>query len=84
MTAPLYEVAIATARGGWEIGIEAVRYWFVTPEAEPPPSFAAGLEPEGVEFIGSTFAEVRGGRVLLDPQGESFEADLVVCRTLIA
>jgi hypothetical protein len=79
MTMPLYEVAIATARRGWQIGLEDVRYWFVTPEHEPV-SVAAGerLEPEGVVFIGSTYCDVRGRVVLLDPQGESIEADLVV------
>jgi hypothetical protein len=79
MTLPLYELAIATARRGWRIGIEDARYWFVTPEAQPV-SVAASerLEPEGITFIGSTYADVRGGRVLLDPQGEIIEADLVV------
>jgi hypothetical protein len=79
MTVPLYDVAIATARRGWRIGIEGVRYWFVTPEQQPV-SVAASerLEPEGIAFIGSTYPDVRRGRVLLDPQGESIEVDLVV------
>jgi hypothetical protein len=79
MTAPLYDVAIATARRGWKIGLEDVRYWFVTPEAQPV-SVAASqrLEPEGIVFIGSTYPDVRPGVVLLDPQGESIEVDLVV------
>lgn len=79
MTQPLYDLAIATARRGWQIGIEDVRYWFVTPEAQPV-SVAASerLEPEGITFIGSTYADVRGGRVLLEPQGEVIEADKVV------
>jgi hypothetical protein len=78
-TMPLYDVAIATARLGWRIGLEDVRYWFVTPEPEPV-SVGAGqrLEPEGIAFIGSTYPDVRHGLVLLDPQGESIEADLVV------
>jgi hypothetical protein len=78
-TLPLYDLAIATARRGWRIGIEDARYWFVTPEPEPV-SVAASerLEPEGIAFIGSTYPEVRRGRVLLDPQGESIEVDLVV------
>jgi hypothetical protein len=78
-TLPLYELAIATARRGWKIGIDDVRYWFVTPESEPV-NLAAGqrLESEGITFIGSTYADVRGGLVLLDPQGESLEADRVV------
>jgi hypothetical protein len=78
-TLPLYEVAIATARRGWKLGIENVRYWFVTPEPQPVTA-AVGqrLEPEGITFIGSTYPEVDHGRVLLDPQGESIEVDLVV------
>ncbi|HET8754644.1 MAG TPA: hypothetical protein VFM58_01455 [Solirubrobacteraceae bacterium] len=78
-TAPLYDVAIATARRGWMIGLDDVRYWFVTPEPEPVSRAAAArLEPEGIVFVGSTYPEVRHGRVLLDPQGESIEVDLVV------
>ena len=73
-TWPLYGVALATARRGWRLGIEDVRYWFVTPEPEP----AEDLESEGIVFIGSTYPDVREGRVLLDPQGESIEVDLVV------
>jgi hypothetical protein len=86
MTLPLYDVAIATARRGWKIGIEGVRYWFVTPEPEPLASLGTAvrdaasqrLEPEGIAFIGSTYPDVRHGLVLLDPQGESIEVDLVV------
>jgi hypothetical protein len=85
-TLPLYEVAIATARRGWKIGIDDVRYWFVTPEREPLASLGTAaraaaserLEPEGITFIGSTYPDVRDGVVLLDPQRESIEADLVV------
>jgi hypothetical protein len=86
MTLPLYEVAIATARRGWRIGIEHVRYWFVTPEPAPLAGFGTAasvaaserLEPEGITFIGSTYPDVRCGLVLLDPQGESIEVDMVV------
>jgi hypothetical protein len=86
MTMPLYEVAIATARRGWRLGLEDVRYCFVTPEPEPLVSFGSAacawasrrLEPEGITFIGSTYADVRRGVVLLDPQGESIEVDRVV------
>jgi hypothetical protein len=85
-TMPLYDVAIATARRGWRIGIDGVRYWFVTPEPVPLASFGTAasvaaserLEPEGIAFVGSTYADVRHGLVLLDPQGESIEVDLVV------
>ena len=79
VTLPLYELAIATARRGWMIGIEDARYWFVTPESEPV-SVAASerLEPEGIAFIGSTYPDVRHGVVLLDPEGGSIEVDVVV------
>ena len=73
-TSPLYEEAITTARRGWQLGIPAATYWFVTPEPEPP----AGLEPEGITFIGSTYADVRGSVVLLDPQDERIEPDRIV------
>jgi hypothetical protein len=83
---PLYDVAVATARRGWTMGIEDVRYWLITPEPAPLARFgpavsaAAGqrLEPEGITFIGSTYADVRPGVVLLDPQGETIEPDVVV------
>jgi hypothetical protein len=73
-TLPLYEEAITTARRGWELGIPEATYWFVTPESEPP----ADLESEGITFIGSTYADVRGGVVLLDPQDERLEPDRIV------
>ena len=73
-TSPLYEEAIATARRGWQLGIPAATYWFVTPEPEPP----AGLVSEGITFIGSTYADVRHGVVLLDPQDERIEPDLII------
>jgi hypothetical protein len=71
---PLYEEAITTARRGWQLGIPDARYWFVTPEPEP----AESLEPEGITFIGSTYAEVRDGVVLLDPQDERIQPDRIV------
>jgi hypothetical protein len=85
-TPPLYDLAIATARRGWKLGIQDARYWFVTPEPEPLATLGAAagraasarLEPEGITFIGSTYPDVRDGVVLLDPQGESIEVDVVV------
>jgi hypothetical protein len=85
-TLPLYDLAITTARRGWQLGIPAATYWFVTPEPEPLASLGAEmgdvaherLEPEGITFIGSTYAEVRHGVVLLDPQAERIEPDLIV------
>jgi hypothetical protein len=78
-TMPLYDIAIATARRGWKLGIDDVHYWFVTPERQPPSAWAAErLEPEGITFVGSTYPDVWHGRVLLDPQGERIEVDAVV------
>jgi hypothetical protein len=77
-TLPLYDLAITTARHGWNLGIPAAKYWFVTPEPEPPASLGPRLEPEGITFIGSTYAEVLHGVVLLDPQAEHIEPDRVV------
>jgi hypothetical protein len=73
-TQPLSDLAITTARRGWQLGIPAATYWFVTPEAEPP----AGLESEGITFIGSTYADARGGVVRLDPRDERIEPDRIV------
>ena len=85
-TLPLYDVAISTARRGWKLGIAAATCWFVTPEPErlagfgPATSIVAceRLEPEGIRFIGSTYADVRQGVDLLDPQAERIEADRIV------
>ena len=85
-TLPLYDLAITTARRGWQLGIPAATYWFVTPEPEPLASLGAemgevaheSLEPEGITFIGSTYADVRDGVVLLDPQAERIEPDRIV------
>jgi len=69
---PLYELAVMTARDAWSAGIEDVELVFVTPEARPLEAFGAEassmlealLGQEGIEFIGSTFAEVGNGFVL--------------------
>jgi hypothetical protein len=77
-TWPLYDLAITTARRGWRLGIPAATYWFVTPEPEPLAGFDERLEPEGITFIGSTYADVRDGVVLLDPRAESIAPDRIV------
>jgi hypothetical protein len=85
-TLPLYDVAVETARRGWKLGLDDIRYWFVTPEPEPlarlgtAVSVVAGqrLEPEGITFVGSTYPDVRAGLVLLDPRCESIEVDAIV------
>jgi sulfide:quinone oxidoreductase len=86
-TLPMYELAISTARHGWSIGLEDPRYWFITPEPEPLAIFGPAasravhdlLEPEGITFIGSTYAEVEQGVVLLDARRERIKVDRIVC-----
>jgi hypothetical protein len=85
-TLPLYDLAITTARRGWQLGILAATYWLVTPEPEPLARLGAvmgdvaheRLEPEGITFIGSTYADVRHGVVMLDPQAGRIEPDRIV------
>jgi hypothetical protein len=56
------------------------------PEPEPlaglGPAMSIGacerLEPEGIAFIGSTYADVRQGVVQLDPQADLIHADRIV------
>jgi hypothetical protein len=74
-TLPLYQLALTTARRGWRLGIPDATYWFVTPESEAQ----VCLESEGIAFIGSTYAEVQHGLVLLDPRDERIEPDRIVC-----
>lgn len=69
---PLYELAVMTARDVWSAGIDGVEFVFVTPEARPLEAFgpeastmvAELLAGEGIEFVGSTFADVGHGFVL--------------------
>ena len=90
-TLPLYELAIMTARHGWSIGVEDVRYWLITHEPEPLAMFGQAtsravhqmLDPEGITFIGSARVDVRPGAVLLDARAERIEVDRIVCLPLL-
>jgi sulfide:quinone oxidoreductase len=69
---PLYELAAMTARDVWSAGIDGVELFFVTPEDRPLEAFGPEasamvgemLGEEGIEFIGSTFADIGHGFVL--------------------
>jgi sulfide:quinone oxidoreductase len=63
---PLYELAVMTARDVWAAGIDSAEFVFITPEAGPLEAFgpeasamvAELLAEEGVEFVGSTVADL--------------------------
>jgi hypothetical protein len=75
---PLYDAAIATARRGWRLGVPRARYWLITPEACPPATAYPELGPEGIEFVGSTYADLMDDVLVLDPRDESIRPDRVV------
>jgi sulfide:quinone oxidoreductase len=83
---PLYELAIMAARQAWSMGMDQVRFALVTPEERPlamfgrAPSQAVAelLDGCGVEFIGSTYANVSRGCVELDPSGRRLDRVRVV------
>jgi sulfide:quinone oxidoreductase len=85
-TLPLYEIALMTARQAWSMGVGRVRFTLVTPEDQPLALFgptasaAIGelLEAQGIEFVGSTYASVEHGHVLLDPGGRQLDGARVV------
>ena len=90
-TLPLYELAIMMARDGWAMGIDDAHYWLITPEPEPLAIFGAAtsaavhdmLEPEGITFAGSTFADVQKGIVACDPRTERIRVDRVISLPLL-
>jgi len=83
---PAYELALMTAREVWSLGIEGVEFSLISPESEPLAIFgraaseAVGdlLNQEGIRFIGSTYADVRHGEVILDPGGERLPVERVI------
>jgi sulfide:quinone oxidoreductase len=85
-TLPLYELAVMTARDVWGMGIDKLEILFVTPEERPLAIFgvhasrdvAGVLEDAGVQFIGSTHAEVGQGEILLRPGDRRVAVDRVI------
>jgi sulfide:quinone oxidoreductase len=83
---PLYELAIMTARHAWSMGMDRVRFALVTPEERPlgvfgrAPSEAVAelLDGCGIEFIGSTYADVGRCSLQLDPGGRELTRARVV------
>ena len=83
---PLYELAIMTARHAWSMGMDRVRFALVTPEERPlgvfgrAPSQAVAelIDGCGIEFIGSTYADVGHCSVQLDPGGRGLTRARVI------
>jgi sulfide:quinone oxidoreductase len=75
-TLPLYELALMTAQKIADDGLDA-ELVLITPEPRPLAVFGTGpsavvarlLDAAGVEFIGSTYADVEPDAVRLDPGG---------------
>jgi sulfide:quinone oxidoreductase len=88
---PLYELAIMTARQAWSMGMDRVRFTLVTPEERPlgvfgrAPSEAIAelLDGCGIEFLGSTYADVGRGCVELEPAGRQLRGARVVSTPLL-
>jgi sulfide:quinone oxidoreductase len=88
---PLYELAVMAARQAWSMGMDQVRFALITPEERPlavfgrAPSQAVAelLDGCGVEFIGSTYANVSRGCVELDPSGRRLDHVRVVSSAVL-
>jgi sulfide:quinone oxidoreductase len=89
-TLPLYELALMTARLVSDRGLDA-ELILITPEPRPLAVFGAGpsalvgrlLAASGVDFIGTTLADVERGGVRLVPGGRTVPVDRVVALPLV-
>jgi sulfide:quinone oxidoreductase len=89
---PLYELALMTAAEVRGMGLDDVHVSLVSTEPAPLRLFGAAasdtvaeiLTAAGIEFIGSSSAEIDGQRVVLSPSGRSLEAGRVVTLPLLS
>jgi sulfide:quinone oxidoreductase len=85
-TLPLYELALMTAREVWTMGADRLEILFVTPEDRPLAIFggpasdtvAELLQGAAIEFVGSAYATVKSGHLIVDPGGRRIDVDRVV------
>jgi sulfide:quinone oxidoreductase len=83
---PLYELALMTAGQAWSMGIDRVRFVFVTPEERPLAIFGAAasdavaalLASAAIEFVGSAYTQVEHGHLVVDPGGRRIDVNRVV------
>ena len=83
---PLYELTLMTAQELSQRGIQDVALSLVTPEQRPLAIFGPQvsgavsglLDAASVEFIGSSYADVRRGVIRLEPGGRRLEIDAAV------
>jgi sulfide:quinone oxidoreductase len=88
---PLYELALMTAHELARGNIEGVELRLISPEEGPLALFgdvgshsvARLLTAAGIEFIGGTDTEVRGGRLTSGTTGESVAADDIITMPLL-
>jgi sulfide:quinone oxidoreductase len=90
---PLYELALMTAAGAREAGVDDLALTLVTPEDMPLAAFrgagsdavAALLEQAGIAVLPSTYVrDYDGGRLLLAPGGQELPVDRVVALPALA
>jgi sulfide:quinone oxidoreductase len=87
---PLYELALLTAHRAYDMNV-AVDICVVTPERAPLALFGAGISDElsrllrnaGIDFHGSSFAELARGELTLQPSGRRLRPGRVVALPLL-
>jgi sulfide:quinone oxidoreductase len=83
---PLYELALMTARQTWGMGADWLKLVFVTPESRPLAIFGGAasdtvaelLDAAAIEFLGSGYATVERGHLIVDPGGRKIDVDRVI------
>jgi sulfide:quinone oxidoreductase len=87
---PLYELALMTARQAFGMNMD-VEISIVSPEAAPLGLFGSAIAGElakllreaGIAFLGSTFAELVGGQLRLEPSGARLRPQRIVALPLL-
>jgi sulfide:quinone oxidoreductase len=87
---PLYELALMTAQRAYDMQA-SVEISVVSPESAPLGLFGAGvsdalrarLRDAAITFHGSSFAELTGGELTLQPGGATLAADRIVAMPLL-
>ena len=89
-TLPLYELALMTGARARSLGLDSTLA-LITPETQPLEAFGTEASPmvadlldtAGIEFVGSAYADQRGGALTLIPGGRPLDVDRVVALPLV-